>query len=135
MLCTEDLVCSAKSLPLHLQEHKLSQCPFLLIAEPFQHITMGLIRSPQCRLTGYRSILITYHYAIRYSGAFPLRGSKRWLAVVVQLFSRAGFPEEILTDQGTNFASNVMQLLHKNQRYQNYYYHYSTIENTALYII
>ena len=64
---------------------------------------------------GHRYILVICDYATRYPEAMPL---KRFTAPAVaeqlmELFSRHGVPKEILTDQGTNFMSQLLQELYK----------------------
>ena len=43
--------------------------------------------------------------------AFPMKTtmSKEVAEALVELFSRVGLPEEILSDRGTNFTSSLMQ--------------------------
>lgn len=64
---------------------------------------------------GHRYILVVSDYATRYPEAFPLRSitTPKIIHALVQLFSRVGIPEEILTDQGTNFMSRLMGQLNK----------------------
>ncbi len=54
-------------------------------------------------------------YATRYPEVFPLRSvkSKSVATCLVQLFSRVGFPAEILTDQGTNFMSTLLKQVYQ----------------------
>lgn len=54
-------------------------------------------------------------YATHYPEAVPLKNIRtQTLAQELHLiFSRVGFPSEVLTDQGTNFMSQVMQDLWK----------------------
>ena len=54
-------------------------------------------------------------YATRYPEAIPL---KKFTAdavaeELITLFARYGVPKEILTDQGTNFTSQLLQVLYK----------------------
>lgn len=55
---------------------------------------------------GYQYILVISDHATRYPEAFPLRTitTPKIIHALVQLFSRVGIPNEILTDQGTNFT-------------------------------
>jgi len=64
---------------------------------------------------GYQYILVISDYATRYPEAFPLRTvtAPAVLRCLVQLFSRVGVPDDIVTDQGTNFTSRLMQLFHR----------------------
>lgn len=64
---------------------------------------------------GYQYILVICDYATRFPEAFPLRSitTPKIISALVQLFSRVGIPDEILTDQGTNFTSRLMVQLHR----------------------
>ena len=59
---------------------------------------------------GNHFILVISDYATRYPEAIPLRSitAPKVAEVLVDLFSRHGVPEEILTDQGTNFTSGLL---------------------------
>ena len=54
-------------------------------------------------------------YATRYPEAIPLRSidAEHVAEELVQVFSRVGIPEEILTDQGTNFMSQLLAEVYK----------------------
>lgn len=64
---------------------------------------------------GHQYILVISDYATRYPEAFPLHSitTPKIINTLIQLFSRVGIPDEILTDQGTNFTSQLMKMLHK----------------------
>lgn len=64
---------------------------------------------------GHQYILVVCDYATRFPEAFPLRTitAPAVLRALVQLFSRVGILDEILTVQGTNFTARLMQLFHK----------------------
>lgn len=64
---------------------------------------------------GYQYILVVCDYATRFPEAFPLRTITvpAVMRAPVQLFSRVGVPDEILTDKGTDFTARLMQLVHK----------------------
>ncbi len=63
----------------------------------------------------HQYILVISDYAMRYPEAFPLRSiiTPKIINALVQLFSGVGIPDEILTDQGTNFTSRLMKQLHR----------------------
>lgn len=64
---------------------------------------------------GHRYILVICDYATRYPEAFPLRTitTPKVVHALIQLFSRVGIPDEIITDQGINFTSHLMNQLHR----------------------
>ena len=60
--------------------------------------------------SGKRFVLVVCDYATRYPEAIPLRSTdaEHIAEELVQIFSRVGVPEEILTDQGANFMSQLL---------------------------
>lgn len=58
---------------------------------------------------GFKYILTVCDYGTRYPEAFPMKGttSKDVVTALMELFSRMGIPEEILTDRGSNFVSEL----------------------------
>ena len=61
--------------------------------------------------SGHRFILVICDYASRYPEAFPLRNitASAIARALLQLISRVGIPNEILTDQGTAFLSKTLK--------------------------
>ena len=59
---------------------------------------------------GNRFILVICDYATRYPEAVPLRSvdAEHVAEELVKLFTRVGVPAEILTDQGSNFMSQLL---------------------------
>ena len=64
---------------------------------------------------GNRFILVVSDYATRYPEAVPLRtiSASKIAEVLIDIFARQGIPEEILTDQGTNFTSALLGELYR----------------------
>ena len=60
--------------------------------------------------SGKRYILVICDYATRYPEAVALRtiDANAVAEELLAFFSRVGVPEEILTDQGTNFTSQFL---------------------------
>ncbi|KAK7930573.1 hypothetical protein WMY93_006968 [Mugilogobius chulae] len=89
--------------------------PLPVITVPFRRIAMDIVGPLPRSGRGHQYILVLCDYATRFPEAFPLRTitAPSVLRALVQLFSRVGIPEEILTDQGTNFTSRLLQLFHK----------------------
>ena len=87
--------------------------PLPIIGVPFERIAMDIVGPLVKTARGHRYILVVVDYATRYPKAIPL-----WAAVskviareLFHLFSRVGIPNEILTDQGTEFMSRLMKEL------------------------
>lgn len=86
--------------------------PLPVIATPFRRIALDILGPLVKSSSGHQYILVICDYATQFPEAFPLRTitAPAVLQALVQLFSRVGIPEEILTDQGTNFTSRLMWL-------------------------
>ncbi|XP_068073009.1 uncharacterized protein [Danio rerio] len=89
--------------------------PLPLIGTPFERLGMDIVGPVEKSRSGNRFMLVVTDYATRYPEVFPLRSVKaKYVATcLVQLFSRVGFPSEILTDQGTNFMSNLLKQVYR----------------------
>ena len=86
-----------------------------MIAKPFQRIAIDLVGPLPQTQRGNRYILTMCDYATRYSGAIPLSSTEvsRIAKELVGIFARMGIPEEILTDQGTNFMSTMLEEIYQ----------------------
>ncbi len=94
---------------------KAPMIPLPVIGEPFKRIAMDIVGPLPRTGRGNRFILVVSDYATRYPEAIPLRNitAPKIAEVLVELFSRYGIPEEILTDQGTNFTSKLFGELYR----------------------
>ena len=86
-----------------------------VMGEPFHRIAMDIVGPLPKSKQGHRYILVVCDYATRYPEAIPL---KKFTAPVVadeliEIFSRHGIPQEILTDQGMNFTSQLLTEIYK----------------------
>ncbi|KAJ8375574.1 hypothetical protein SKAU_G00061540 [Synaphobranchus kaupii] len=87
--------------------------PLPIIDIPFKRIGMDIVGPLPKSSRGHRYILVILDYATRYPEAIPLRTAtgKTVAKELFMLCSRVGIPEDILTDQGSCFMSNVMKAL------------------------
>ncbi|XP_027865809.1 uncharacterized protein LOC114140258 [Xiphophorus couchianus] len=85
-----------------------------IMSVPYERIAMDIIGPLPKSSNGYKYALVICDYATRYPDVYPLRSLqvKHIVRCLVDLFSRVGIPKEILTDQGTNFMSQVMKTLY-----------------------
>lgn len=97
------------------QRGKAPLHPLPVISSPFRRIAMDIVGPLERSSAGHRYILVVSDYATRYPEAFPLRSitTPKIIHALIQMFSRVGIPEEILTDQGTNFTSRLMGQLYQ----------------------
>ena len=86
-----------------------------LIEQPFQRIAMDVVGPLPRTQRGNRFILTICDYATRYPEAIALPSveAPRVAKELVNLFSHVGIPDEILTDQGTNFMSTMMEEIYR----------------------
>ena len=107
--CTE----CQKSLPQGIKKALLIPLPIMDI--PFKRIAMDIVGPLPRSSSGKRFILVICDYATRYPEAIPLRttDADRVAKELVNFFIRVGVPEEILTDQGTNFTSQLLQEVYR----------------------
>ena len=96
-----------------LKSHRAPLNPVKSETEPFRKIAIDIVGELPRTTTGYKYILIV-DYATRYPEAIPLRNtsSKTIADALVQYFCRVGIPEELVSDQGSNFISNLMAQLY-----------------------
>ncbi|GFO14924.1 gypsy retrotransposon integrase-like protein 1 [Plakobranchus ocellatus] len=83
-----------------------------LIDTPFKRVTIDLvgpIKPPS--EAGHRFILTLVDYATRFAEAVPLRkiDTESVAEALVDIYSRLGVPEEVLSDQGAQFISDCMK--------------------------
>jgi len=84
-----------------------------LMSEPFSQVAIDIVGPlPVCKESGNRFILTVLDLCTHYPEAIPLK--RHTASDVAQalstVFSRFGFPQEILSDQGTDFMSELMQI-------------------------
>ena len=89
--------------------------PLPIMDEPFQRIAMDIVGPLPCSNSGKRYILVVCDYATRYPEAIPMSSidANHIAEELVKLFARVGVPQEILTDQGTNFTSQLLQEMYR----------------------
>ncbi|XP_065438320.1 uncharacterized protein LOC135981052 [Chrysemys picta bellii] len=88
--------------------------PLPIIEEPFQKVAMDIV-GPLSKTTrsGKKYILVVVDFATRYPEAVPLSSIEADTVAdaLLTIFSRVGFPKEVLTDQGSNFMSALLRCL------------------------
>ncbi|XP_057693505.1 uncharacterized protein LOC130916648 [Corythoichthys intestinalis] len=103
--CPECQITSAR------RPHKAPLHPLPVVSTPFQRLGMDVVGPVEKSKSGNRFMLVITDYATKYPEVFPLKTIKAKTVAfcLLQLFSRVGFPQEILTDQGTNFMSKLLK--------------------------
>ena len=92
--------------------------PLPVVTEPFRRVAMDIVGPLPRTKTGNQYILVMCDYATRYPEAVPVKAvdAEHIAEELVRIFARVGIPEEMLTDQGSNFTSQLLseiyQLLH-----------------------
>ena len=95
-------------------QHKVPLVPLPVMQEPFERIAMGIVGPLPCSKRGNQYILVVCDYATRYPEAMAMRKIDAGVVAekLIQMFSRVGIPREILSDQGTNFMSQLLKELY-----------------------
>ena len=85
--------------------------PLPIMDEPFQRMAMDIVGPLPRSRSGNRYVLVICDYATRYPEAIPLRhiDAEHVAEELVTVFARVGVPREILTDQGSNFTSQLLR--------------------------
>ena len=102
----------------HKRVLKAPMIPMPIMAEPFERMAMDIIGPLPRSRSGCRYVLVMCDYATRYPEAIALKtiDAKTIAEELIKVFARVGIPREILTDQGTNFTSQMLaevyRLLH-----------------------
>ena len=84
-----------------------------LVSEPFCQVAIDIVGPlPICKDSGNRFILTVLDLCTHYPEAVPLRDhtAQSVAQALASVFSRFGFPQEVLSDQGTDFMSALMQI-------------------------
>lgn len=81
-----------------------------MIDVPFNRVAVDLV-GPLSPVTdkGNRYILTLVDYSSRYSEALPSIETERVAEALMDIFSRVGVPQEMLTDMGTQFTSSLLK--------------------------
>ena len=108
--CQSCDICQRTTAKGRVSKVPLGQMP--LIDRPFKRVAVDLI-GPIAPVTdrGNRYILTMVDYATRYPEATALKSvdTETVAEALFTMFSRVGFPEEVLSDQGSQFVSDVMK--------------------------
>lgn len=85
--------------------------PLPVITEPFSRIGMDIVGPLPKSRAGNRYVLVICDYATRYPEAVAMKNidAEHVAEHLVEVFSRVGIPQEILTDQGSNFMSQLLK--------------------------
>ena len=95
-------------------QHEVQLIPLPMMEALFERIAIDAVGPlPQSR-RGHQYILVLCDYATRYPEAMALRKVDAGSVAdqLIQLFARVGIPREILSDQGTNFMSQLLKELY-----------------------
>ncbi len=88
--------------------------PLPIVRTPFSRVAMDMVGPLPPTDEGHKYILTVCDYGTRYPEAFALKSttSKDVAEALLDMFSRTGIPDEILTDRGSNFTSELMKELY-----------------------
>ena len=89
--------------------------PLPIVDGPFRRIAMDIVGPLPRSHSGEKYILVVCDYATRYPEAIPLRSIDAGTIAqeLIQLSAGVGVPKEVLTDQGSNFTSQLLVELYR----------------------
>ena len=89
--------------------------PLPIVDSPFERIAMDIVGPLPRSRSGNRFVLVVCDYATRWPEAVPLKSidAGHVAEELMVLFSRVGVPKEILTDQGSNFTSQLLKEVYR----------------------
>lgn len=108
--CQSCDICQRTILKGRIKPVPLGRMP--IITTPFKRVAVDLVGPLHPRTTkGNKYILTLVDFATRYPEATPLPGieTERVAEALVDIFSRVGIPKEMLSDQGSQFTSDLMK--------------------------
>ena len=94
---------------------KAPMIPLPIISEPFSRIAMDIVGPLLRSRAGNKYVLVICYYATRYPEAVPLKSidAEHVAEELIKVFARVRVPQEILTDQGSNFTSQLLAELYR----------------------
>ena len=106
--CRTCLECQRVGIP---RQQRVPLVPLPIMKEPFERIAIDMVGPLPRSRKGYQYVLVICDYATRYPEAVPLRttDAHKVAEELIVFFSRMGIPREILSDQGTNFMSQLLK--------------------------
>ncbi len=89
--------------------------PLPVISQPFERIAMDIVGPLPRSTQGNRFVLVVCDYATRYLAAVAMKhiDAASVAEELIKIFARVGVPKEVLTDQGTNFTSQLLTELYR----------------------
>ena len=107
--------CEVCQKTLRRRPRKVPLSPLPVVEEPFGRIAMDIVGPLPKSRSGKRYVLVICDYATHYPEAVALRSidAEHIAEELVVVFSRVGVPREILTDQGSNFTSQLLTELYR----------------------
>ena len=107
-----DYILSCETCKMH-NKHTHKPAPYYtrpVISEPFEEIALDIIGPLPRSRQGYRYALTAICMASRWPEVYPLKDTKAESIVdgLVHFIARNGIPSKVLTDQGSQFTSEVM---------------------------
>ena len=110
LFCQSCDICQRTISKGRISKVSLGKMPIIDI--PFKRVAVDLVGEIfPASSRGHCYILTVVDYATRYPEAVPVKNISTITVAeaLVSIFSRVGIPHEILSDQGTQFTSNLMK--------------------------
>ena len=89
--------------------------PLPVIDEPFKRIAMYIVGPLPRSRSEHRYVHVVCDYATRYPEAVAMKSidAEHVAEELISIFALVGLPRDILTDQGTNFTSELLAEIYR----------------------
>lgn len=89
--------------------HRSPLVPLPVIDQPWKRIAVDIVGPLPRSKSGFKYLLTCMDYASRYPEAIPLKrvDAKTVVDALIQIFSRFGVPDELLSDNGSAFTAKL----------------------------
>ena len=105
--------CSVCQRTARVTQTTVPMIPLPSVGVPFQRVATDIVGPLPKTPSGNRYILVVVDYATRYPEAVAMKSTDAETVAqeLVKIFARLGIPDELLTDQGSNFVSELLNQL------------------------
>ena len=105
--------CSVCQRTARVTQTTVPMIPLPSVGGPFQRVATDIVGPLPKTPSGNQYILVVVDYATRYPEAIAVKSTDAETVAqeLVNIFARLGIPDELLTDQGSNFVSELLNQL------------------------
>ena len=109
--CMECIPCQLRKMPTTYHKQPLS--PWPATTEPLAHVSVDIFGPIKMSRNGNTVVLVMIDVLTHYVWTHPLPNQTAPTVAIelINIFLDVGFPQQLVSDSGTNFTSNIMKEL------------------------